>query len=78
MGGYLEQFPVDASASTCGQGACNDETGCDDQAFFNCMHQLRQQKAVRVNKLRMLAAKKAHAAKKVHAAKKAHAMHKKK
>mmetsp|Transcript_35476 Transcript_35476/g.84007 ORF Transcript_35476/g.84007 Transcript_35476/m.84007 type:complete len:118 (+) Transcript_35476:3-356(+) len=53
MGGYLENFPVDDSAATCGQGACNDETGCDDQAFMDCMKQLHQQKAVKLNKLRL-------------------------
>jgi len=46
LGGYLAQFPEDTSAATCGQGACDDENGCDDQAFLNCLHQLREMRAV--------------------------------
>jgi len=47
--GYLGDFPEDTTAATCGQGAC-DDNGCDDQAFINCLRQLRQVK--NINKIR--------------------------
>jgi hypothetical protein len=53
--GELGTFPEDTSSKTCGVGACDPATGCDDAAFFACMRQLsslplayQQQAAMRV------------------------------